>query len=84
MNTEYGITWVGGCQDGNEETSWVDTKELIAMANDNFPTKEITDADSAINFLRTLDFSIEIANIPELDSAGYDSNGVNHYQEKLN
>ena len=25
-----------------------------------------------------------ILNIPELDSAGFDSNGVNHYNEKLN
>ena len=26
----------------------------------------------------------KVEDVPELDSAGFDSNGVNHYQEKLN
>ena len=84
MKKEYGITFVGGCQDGNEETSWVNTKELLLIANDMFPIRPITKADSAVNFLRTLDFNVEVVNIPEIDSAGFTHDGVNVYQEKLN
>jgi len=84
LEPEYGITFVGGCQDGNEETSWVNTKELLLMANDMDPTDPIINADNAVDFLRTLEFSVEVVHIPKLDSAGFDFEGINHYQEKLN
>ncbi len=83
MEKEYRITWIGGCQNGNEQSTWVNAEQLIAIANeDAIPT--IADVDSAIEYLNSLEYSIEIENIPKIDSAGFESNGINHHQEKLN
>ena len=83
FRTEYGVTYVGDVQDGEEQEFWLDEKGLMLLGNecsDDTFTKVI----DAMTFLRDVGYSIRIEHIPEVDSAGFDSAGFNHYQDKLN
>mgnify|MGYP006906264654 CR=1 len=80
---QFGVTFIGDVQDGEEETVYVDEKGIVELCNEDTDA-DVTTADGAVDFLREVGYSISIENVPEIDSAGFDSNGVNQYQEKLN
>jgi len=77
----YNLTFVGETQTGQEEIITLNENELIKLANE---TDDISTIKDAKQLLIELGYCINEIEIPEIDSAGFDSNGINHYQEKLN
>jgi len=74
---------MGDVQNGEEEEFWVDGEGLVELCNED-TYADVATPEGARDFLREVGYSIREEKIPVIDSAGFDSDGVNHYQEKLN
>jgi len=85
FETQYGVTYMGDVQNGEEEEFWVDGEGLVELCNeDTYSCVDVATPEGALDFLREVGYSIRVEKIPVIDSAGFDSEGINHYQEKLN
>ena len=79
--TVYSVVFVGETQTGEEAINTLSESELLELANESGDVDNIEDAKE---LLIDLGYSILEFDIPEVDSAGFDSNGINHFQERLN
>ena len=79
--TVYDVVFVGETQTGEEAINTLSESELIGLANESGNVSTLEDAKE---LLLELGYSIFKFEIPEVDSAGFDSNGINHFQDKLN
>lgn len=77
----FDVVFVGETQTSEEIINTLSKTELIELANES---DDISTLEDAKEILIELGYCINEIEIPEIDSSGFDSNGINHFQDKLN
>tara|TARA_R110000744_G_scaffold39178_10_gene89302 strand:- start:1313 stop:1561 length:249 start_codon:yes stop_codon:yes gene_type:complete len=78
FKTEYGVTYIGDVQDGEEEEFWVDGDGLVDLCNED-TYADVATPEGALDFLREVGYSIRVEKIPVIDSAGFNSDGIESF-----